>query len=136
MGPGWELALRRLEVLGLVEDAHPDALACRCLVTLAVLRSGCPLPWDFRQEFAWYVPGTQHRGRGSPWMSSLSVDVKSFKMSCFFTGPYGSTPSLAMTRATLKEIMVHFLILFAGGWIVDEGLEHLHNQKMMIPNGS
>lgn len=47
------------QVLGLVEDAHPDALACRCLVTLAVLRSGSPLPWDFRQEFAWYVPGTQ-----------------------------------------------------------------------------
>ena len=44
-----------LQVLGLVEDAHPDALASRCLVTLAILRSGCPLPWDHRQEFAWYV---------------------------------------------------------------------------------
>ncbi|CAJ1357241.1 unnamed protein product [Effrenium voratum] len=44
-----------LQVLGLVEDAHPDALACRCLVTLAVQRSGCPLHWDFRQEFAWYA---------------------------------------------------------------------------------
>lgn len=43
------------QVLGLVEDAHPDALASRCLVTLAILRSGCPLPWDHRQEFAWYV---------------------------------------------------------------------------------
>ncbi|CAL1133950.1 unnamed protein product, partial [Cladocopium goreaui] len=49
-----------LKVLGLVEDAHPDALACRCLVTLAVLRSGCPLPWDFRQEFAWYVSKISH----------------------------------------------------------------------------
>ena len=44
-----------MQVLGLVEDAHPDALASRCLVTLAILRSGCPLPWDHRQEFAWYV---------------------------------------------------------------------------------
>ena len=50
-------------MLGLVEDAHPDALACRCLVTLAVLRSGCPLPWDFRQEFAWYVLGCPENAR-------------------------------------------------------------------------
>ncbi|CAE7585777.1 unnamed protein product, partial [Symbiodinium sp. CCMP2456] len=28
-----------LQVLGLVEDSHPDALACRCLITLAVMRS-------------------------------------------------------------------------------------------------
>ncbi|CAE7608126.1 unnamed protein product [Symbiodinium pilosum] len=27
-----------LQVLGLVEDSHPDALACRCLITLAVMR--------------------------------------------------------------------------------------------------
>ncbi|CAJ1390236.1 unnamed protein product [Effrenium voratum] len=49
-----------LQVLGLVEDAHPDALACRCLVTLAVQRSGCPLHWDFRQEFAWYASKISH----------------------------------------------------------------------------
>ena len=54
-----------LQVLGLVEDAHPDALACRCLVTLAVLRSGCPLPWDFRQEFAWYVLGCPEDARSN-----------------------------------------------------------------------
>ncbi|CAK8991884.1 unnamed protein product, partial [Durusdinium trenchii] len=62
-----------LKVLGLVDDAHPDALACRCLVTLAVLRSGAPMPWDYRQEFAWYVSKMSHISA----RSRMSLDQES-----------------------------------------------------------
>merc|ERR1719506_195081 len=49
-----------LDALGLVQDAHPDAHACRCQLSLVLAFAPVAIPWDVREEYAHYVAKLAH----------------------------------------------------------------------------